>query len=71
MRTYFIKYYRTEEKDYIINVLSEYGIEGHYGLYASRNEQVTFECKKSVWKQIKKKLNLQIESVYTSIKVGA
>lgn len=67
MRTYFIKYYRTEEKDYIIKVLSEYGIENREGLF----DTVTFECKKSVWKQIKKKLSLQITSVHASIKVGS
>ena len=67
MRTYFIKYYRTEEKDYIIKVLSEYGIENREGLF----DTVTFDCEKSVWKQIKKKLNLQIISVHASIKVGA
>lgn len=67
MRNYFIKYYRTEEKDYIIKVLSEYGIEHSEGLF----DTVTFDCEKSVWKQIKKKLNLKITSVHASIKMGA
>lgn len=67
MRTYFIKYYRTEEKDHIIKVLSEYGIENREGMF----DTVVFECEKSVWKQIKKKLNLQITTVHASIKVGA
>ena len=67
MRTYFIKYYRTEEKDYIIKVLSEYGIENREGLF----DTVTFDCEKSVWKQIKKKLNSKITAVHASIKMGA
>ena len=67
MRTYFIKYYRTEEKDYIIKVLSEYGIKHSEGLF----DTVTFDCEKSVWKQIKKKLNLKITAVHASIKMGA
>lgn len=67
MKTYFIKYYRTEEKDYIVKVLSGYGIGHSEGLF----DTVIFECEKSVWKQIKKKLNLKITSVYASIKMGA
>ena len=67
MRTYFIKYYRTEEKDYILEVLSEHEIEFRDGMF----DTINFECEKSVWKKIKKKLNLQIKSVHASIKVGA
>ena len=67
MRTYFIKYCRTEEKDYIIKVLSECGIKHGEGLF----DTVTFDCEKSVWRQIKKKLNLKITAVHASIKTGA
>lgn len=69
-RTYFIDTYRKEESEKVLKTLAKYevyDIRKKSGIVCF--ESINFDCKKKVWKQIKKELNLEIKSVFSKIKV--
>lgn len=70
MRTYFIRTYRKEESEKVLDVLSKHVVtdvkrERSIGAY----ESINFECEKTEWKGIKKELNLEITSIFSKIRV--
>lgn len=70
MKTYFIQTDSKDESDAVLMGLRSYDVKDvdvktsvlHY-------EAISFACKKKVWKQIKKKLGLEVTSVFSQIKV--
>lgn len=70
MRTYFIRTYRREESEKVLDVLSKHvvtDIKRERASYAY--ESINFECEKTEWKSIKKELNLEITSIFSKIRV--
>lgn len=70
MRTYFIRTYRREESEKVLDVLSKHvvtDIKKERAICA--HENISFECEKTEWKSIKKELNLEITSIFSKIRV--
>ena len=70
MRTYFIRTYRREESEKVLDVLSKHvvtDIKRERAICA--HESISFECEKTEWKSIKKELNLEITSIFSKIRV--
>lgn len=73
MRTYFVRTYRIEESELVMNKLKKFDavIDIKRDPAIMCYESISFKCSKETWKTIKKELNLEIVSVFSKIRVGA
>lgn len=70
-KTYFIQTYRKEESEYVLKVLEELGVQGKASKSIMHHETITFRCEKEKWKEVKRKLNLRVTSIFSELKVEA
>lgn len=70
MKTYFIKTYRREESEKVMKVLVNNAVdECKRESSITAYETISFKCEKSIWKAIKKELNLTVTTVFSEIKI--
>ena len=70
MKTYSIQTNSVTEDNIVRKVLMEHDVKDiNNGVAITHYSSITFKCKKSTWKNIKRKLNLQVKHVFAEFKV--